>query len=137
MWSMTALIRAGVLAVLVPTTSQFRGDSHYARPEAMEWCEANGIDARRRRLREGAEVDQPAAFSIGAKAGEAGQAAAFERRRDRRLVTARLNAETIFARVVASASQPNCGLFSTSLSWRMRLCPAHFASKSGLPCDSR
>ena len=22
----------------------FRGDSHYARPEAMEWCEANGID---------------------------------------------------------------------------------------------
>ena len=21
-----------------------RGDSHYARPEAMEWCEANGID---------------------------------------------------------------------------------------------
>ncbi len=22
----------------------FRGDSHYARPEAMEWCEANGVD---------------------------------------------------------------------------------------------
>jgi hypothetical protein len=22
----------------------FRGDSHYGRPEAMEWCEANGID---------------------------------------------------------------------------------------------
>jgi len=22
----------------------WRGDSHYARPEAMEWCEANGID---------------------------------------------------------------------------------------------
>ncbi len=22
----------------------FRGDSHYARPEAMEWCETNGID---------------------------------------------------------------------------------------------
>ena len=28
-----------------PTTRiLFRGDSHYARPEAMEWCEANGID---------------------------------------------------------------------------------------------
>ena len=22
----------------------WRGDSHYARPEAMEWCEANGVD---------------------------------------------------------------------------------------------
>ena len=22
----------------------FRGDSHYGRPEAMAWCEANGID---------------------------------------------------------------------------------------------
>jgi hypothetical protein len=22
----------------------FRGDSYYARPEAMKWCEANGID---------------------------------------------------------------------------------------------
>jgi hypothetical protein len=28
-----------------PTTRiTFRGDSHYGRPEAMEWCEANGID---------------------------------------------------------------------------------------------
>jgi hypothetical protein len=23
---------------------RWRGDSHYARPEAMEWCEANGVD---------------------------------------------------------------------------------------------
>ena len=22
----------------------FRGDGHYGRPEAMEWCEANGVD---------------------------------------------------------------------------------------------
>lgn len=28
-----------------PTTRiTFRGDSHYGRPEVMEWCEANGID---------------------------------------------------------------------------------------------
>ena len=28
-----------------PTTRiTFRGDSHYGRPEAMAWCEANGID---------------------------------------------------------------------------------------------
>jgi hypothetical protein len=26
------------------TSITFRGDSHYGRPEAMEWCEANGID---------------------------------------------------------------------------------------------
>jgi hypothetical protein len=26
------------------TRITFRGDSHYCRPEAMEWCEANGID---------------------------------------------------------------------------------------------
>lgn len=26
------------------TSITFRGDSHYGRPEAMEWCEANGVD---------------------------------------------------------------------------------------------
>jgi hypothetical protein len=26
------------------TRITFRGDSHYARPEAMDWCEANGVD---------------------------------------------------------------------------------------------
>ena len=28
-----------------PTTNiLFRGDGHYARPEAMTWCEDNGVD---------------------------------------------------------------------------------------------
>ena len=26
------------------TRITFRGDSHYARPEAMAWCEENGVD---------------------------------------------------------------------------------------------
>jgi hypothetical protein len=26
------------------TRITFRGDSHYARPEAMDWCEKNGVD---------------------------------------------------------------------------------------------
>jgi len=27
------------------TRITFRGDSHYARREAMDWCEANGVDS--------------------------------------------------------------------------------------------